>query len=515
MRALLTMVLAVWAGVVPAQDIPALVYHDITDARSGDPFAVTREAFAAQLEYLQAEGYTPVSLALLGRVQRGEAALPRKPVLITFDDGLVSYASFARPLLQRYGYPSVLSIVSGWVDGDDVPPEYRGKLLDWGGLRKLVRANDVELVSHTHDLHHGILANPQGNKESASITRRYDGATRQYETEDAFRARIHADLVRARSRFETELKQPPAGIAWPFGLYDEVLVEEATKLGMTWQLTLDRMPTRIEILPRIHRQTFYRYQNLRQFADMVSLRALRREQIRFVEIEYAQLEPEDPRRFEQNLSALLRRLQLLRVSGVVLRPFSADGGGAHFPNTVMPVSSDTLNRILNQLRSRLHLDHLYLRIPQGAMDRAPRQLAEELGRLNRFSGIVVADAQTPSMQAFILSLRYHEPGLRVAVSQGNAVKTNGEFLFREIPAGWEPDVVEREVSKWLKVDDKAWFLARRGDGADGQLRDALVALRRAGALHFGYGPDDFGNERPRAIDIVSALLAHTVVSHVD
>jgi len=509
------MVLAGWVGMVPAQDIPALVYHDITDTRSGDPFAVTRDAFAAQLEYLHSEGYTPVGLALLGRVQRGEAALPKKPVLITFDDALASYANLARPLLQRYGYPSVLSIVSGWTDGKDVPLEYRGKLLDWDGLRTLARARDVELVSHTHDLHHGILANPQGNKESASITRRYDRATGRYETEDAFRARIRVDLVQARSRFETELKKPPAGIAWPFGLYDEVLVEEATKLGMIWQLTLDRTPTRIETLPRIHRQTFYRYQNLRQFADMVSLHALRREQVRFVEIEYARLDPGDPERFEQNLSALLRRLQLLRVRGVLLRPFSADGRRAHFPTTVMPVSSDTLNRVLNQLRSRLHLDHLYLRIPQNATDRASGQLAEDLGRLNRFSGIVVADARTPSMEAFIRRLRYHEPGLRVAVTQGHTAETKEKFLFREIPADGKPDVVEREVGKWLKVDDKAWFLVRRGAGTDGQLRDTLVALRRAGAVHFGYGPDDFLSERPRAIDIVSALLAHTVVSHVD
>jgi len=119
------------------------------------------------------------------------------------------------------------------------------------------------------------------------------------------------------------------------------------------------------------------------------------------------------------------------------------------------------------------------------------------------------------MEAFIRRLRYHEPGLRVAVTQGHTAETKEKFLFREIPADGKPDVVEREVGKWLKVDDKAWFLVRRGAGTDGQLRDTLVALRRAGAVHFGYGPDDFLSERPRAIDIVSALLAHTVVSHVD
>jgi peptidoglycan/xylan/chitin deacetylase (PgdA/CDA1 family) len=515
MRAPLLVLLAGWFGIVSAQDIPALVYHDIAETGTSDPFAVSREAFAEQLEYLRAEGYTPVSLSLLGKLQRGEAALPEKPVLITFDDGLASYATIARPLLERYGFPSVLSVVSGWADGQRVPPEYRGKLLDWDALRSLARTSGVELVSHTHDLHHGVPSNPQGNQAPASITRRFDAGSGRYESEEAFRARIRADLELARARFVAELKQPPTGVAWPFGLYDEVLVEEATRLGMKWQLTLDRAPTRAETLPRIHRLTFHRLRNLRQFADMVSLRALRREQVRFVEIDYDLLSPQDPARFEQRLSQLLRRLELLRVGGVVLRPFSADGKQAYFPTSTMPFAADTLNRVLHQLRSRLHLDHLYLRIPVEATTSAPAILAEDLGRLNRFSGVIVSDAREPSTGVFVRRLRYHQPTLRVGVLNGTVVTADAQFVLREITATSETDTVEREARKWLSRDSKAWFLVQRDAATEDQLRDALVALRRAGAAHFGYSPDDFVAARPRATDIVSTLLAHTVVRHVD
>lgn len=514
-RALLLVLLLSGPPAALAKDIPALVYHDITETRSNDAFAVSRAAFAEQLEYLRTEGYTPVSLALLDKVQRGEARLPEKPVLITFDDGLVSYATQARPLLERYGYPSVLSVVTGWLDGARVPADYRGRLLDWSALRALARANGVELVSHTHDLHHGLPSNPQGNEAPASITRRYDTGSGRYETEVAFRARIRSDLERTKARFVAELKQAPAGIAWPFGLYDEVLLEEATRLGMTWQLTLDRTPTRLETLPRIHRLTFHRYRNLREFADMVSLRELRREQIRFVEVEYDLLSPQDPTRFEQRLSQLLRRLELLRVGGVLIRPFSADGKRAYFPTSAMPLAGDTLNRVLHQLRSRLHLDHLYLRIPGEVLGKSSGQLADDLGRLNRFTGIVISGGDKASIEAFAGRLRYHQPALRVGMWDENLQIGGSAFLVREISGTQSPEVIEREVQKIIRRDSAAWFLVRRDGVGEAQLRDALVALRRAGAPHYGYGPDDFLAGRPRAGDIVSTLLAHTVVNHAD
>ena len=513
-RALL---LVLFLSVPPAlaKDIPALVYHDITPTPSGDPFAVSRAAFAEQLEYLRTEGYSPISFSLLEKVQRGEARLPEKPVLITFDDGLASYATQARPLLERYGYPSVLSVVTGWLDGVRVPEAYRGRLLDWNALRALARSSGVELVSHTHDLHHGLPSNPQGNEAPASITRRYDSRNGGYETEAAFRMRIRADLERSRARFVAELKQEPAGIAWPFGLYDEVLVEEATRLGMSWQLTLDRAPTGLETLPRIHRLTFHRYRNLREFADMVSLRELRQEQIRFVEVEYDLLSSQDPVRFEQRLSQLLRRLELLRVGGVLIRPFSSDGKRAYFATGAMPVAGDTLNRVLHQLRSRLRLDHLYLRIPGDVLGKSSGQLAEDLGRLNRFAGIVITGGNKASTEAFVSRLRYYQPGLRVGMWDENRQFGRSAFLVREVSGAQSPEVIEREAQTTIRRDSAAWFLVRRDGVGEGQLRDALTALRRAGAPHFGYGPDDFLSGRPRAIDIVSTLLAHTVVNHVD
>ena len=93
-----------WGGLI------ALTYHDVSSDPAKAAFAVSRQAFAEQIEFLLAHGYRPVSLDFLSKVQRGQASLPEKAVLLTFDDAYQSYHDFVHPLLARYGIPSVLAV---------------------------------------------------------------------------------------------------------------------------------------------------------------------------------------------------------------------------------------------------------------------------------------------------------------------------------------------------------------------------------------------------------------------
>ena len=45
----------------------------------------------------------------------GSGTLPEKPVLITLDDGYADTAQFAFPILERYGFPAVMYVVTGLV----------------------------------------------------------------------------------------------------------------------------------------------------------------------------------------------------------------------------------------------------------------------------------------------------------------------------------------------------------------------------------------------------------------
>ena len=44
----------------------------------------------------------------------------------------------------------------------------------------------VAIASHSYDLHHGIAGNPQGNLQSAAVTRAYDAKGKTYEDDAAY-----------------------------------------------------------------------------------------------------------------------------------------------------------------------------------------------------------------------------------------------------------------------------------------------------------------------------------------
>ena len=158
-----------------------LSYHDIRDdvAAKGDPdaYAVSTQNFAAHLDWLSAHGYHPISLSQLVKASRGEAVLPSKPVLLTFDDGLRSVYSKVYPLLRAYDYPALVAVITDYVDmAPDRTIDYgyrpfgRDDFLTWEQLREMKDSGLIELASHTDNQHHGVQSNPQGNSTPAVIT---------------------------------------------------------------------------------------------------------------------------------------------------------------------------------------------------------------------------------------------------------------------------------------------------------------------------------------------------------
>lgn len=481
--------------------IPAIAYHDIVVAPNGDEYAVTVEDFRRQMKYLKREGYTPIRLADLNR---DRATLPEKPVLITFDDGLFSFWQYAYPILKEYGYPALLAIVTSWVDRRAVPEGYSGRLLTWEELRAVHATGNVEIISHSDDMHHGIRSNPQGNKGPAIIAREYRNGG--YETEEQFRLRIHSDLTRSVQRMRDELKLSPIAIAWPYGQYDAVTLEEAGRLGIVYHFTLDERLTGIDELPRINRSTFRRYRRLADFDAMLTFRRERTEQQRFVEISLDNLADPDIR--ERPLSRLLSRLELLQVNAVIVEPFRRDGR-AFFPNPSVPVVADITNRVIQQIRVRNRVDHIYARIPAGL----PISVYRELARLNRFDGVIMNDDVSPKELAELTTLfRYYNPAIKIGVVGPGE---SGEFRLIEIDAGLDGETIQSKARAALVAKQPSLFMLRRAVSLpDEKLTAAMRALRGAGVRHYGYDNDDVTHAIPDLQHVGPELLAHTITSDV-
>jgi peptidoglycan/xylan/chitin deacetylase (PgdA/CDA1 family) len=94
--------------------LTVLTYHRV-DRQSARPeldpalISAEPEEFERQVEWL-ARCATPISLAELLDVKRDGMPLPRRAVLVTFDDGYRDFARHAWPVLRRHGVPVTLFV---------------------------------------------------------------------------------------------------------------------------------------------------------------------------------------------------------------------------------------------------------------------------------------------------------------------------------------------------------------------------------------------------------------------
>jgi peptidoglycan/xylan/chitin deacetylase (PgdA/CDA1 family) len=116
--------------------LPVLCYHRVCDP-SAEPRAhrglcVPPAAFAEQLDALAAR-YEVVTLADVLDARRHEHRLPRRALLITFDDAYDDFASTAWPMLRERSLPAALFVPTGFPDTDQV--------FWWDRLAELIAAD--------------------------------------------------------------------------------------------------------------------------------------------------------------------------------------------------------------------------------------------------------------------------------------------------------------------------------------------------------------------------------------
>ncbi len=365
MRQSILVILAIlWLSPAGADDsvLHAVAYHDVRDrvARDfdSDQYAVSAENLVSHFSWLRANGYTPVSVDDILAARRGERDLPNKAVLLSFDDGLASVYTHVFPLLKVFGYPAVVSVVTGWIEADEVV-DYGGRalgrdgFLTWAQVREMQESGLVEIASHTHDLHHGIEGNPQGNLQPAAVTRLFrDGG---YEGEDAYRARISADFESSAAAIREHTGRAPRLMTWPYGAHNATVEELAARHGMTLTLTLEDQPNH-PARPALARDLIVANPGVRDFSALF-VRPPAPEVVRAAQIDLDYVFDDDPAQQERNLDRLLDRIKALEISHVFLQAFAdPDGDGAadalYFPNEHLPVRADLFNRVSWQLKTR-------------------------------------------------------------------------------------------------------------------------------------------------------------------
>jgi len=172
--------------------VPILEYHVVGDPppRSAVPGLYTSVAeFRAQLGWLAAHGYRPVTLDRVYRHWFNGGRLPTKPVALTFDDGYPQDVSVVLPLLRARHWVANLNLQVG-----NLVPER---------VRELIAAGwEVDAHTFTH----------------ADLTK-------------VTPSQLRREVAGSRRWIQNVFKLPVDFFCYPFGRYDDAVVAEVRRAG--------------------------------------------------------------------------------------------------------------------------------------------------------------------------------------------------------------------------------------------------------------------------------------------
>lgn len=210
------------AATVPRSEteFAVLMYHSIDTApveRSVSPLRLK-----SQIAWLRSHGATFVRMADLRDFLEGTRELPRRAVLMTFDDGEAAFFRLAFPILAAEGVPFALALPTRAVSRSG-----RAKTLSWTDVRSIVASGLAEIGSHGHT-HAWLTRLPS--------------------------AKLVGELSRSAALIEEHVGTRPDALFYPFGAGSDLIAESAGKLGYRLAFTawgrLGRSDTKPFFIPR-------------------------------------------------------------------------------------------------------------------------------------------------------------------------------------------------------------------------------------------------------------------------
>ncbi len=207
------------ATMLARPQVPILCYHQIRDWRAKDSqtskdYIIPTAAFREQMQMLADSGYHTILPDQLYDYLTTGASLPKKPVMITFDDGDLDQYETAVPILEKHGFKGAFFIMT-------VAIGRRGKqpYMDKAQIKDLSDRGHL-IGAHTWD-HHNV--------------KKYQGDDWKIQIEEP------------KAKLEAITGKPVKYFAYPFGLWNKQALPELQKRGYVAAFTLadkrdDTMP---------------------------------------------------------------------------------------------------------------------------------------------------------------------------------------------------------------------------------------------------------------------------------
>jgi peptidoglycan/xylan/chitin deacetylase (PgdA/CDA1 family) len=178
--------------------VPILMFHviaappaNVSDAELWTP----PETFKADMQALADSGYRAITMRQLFDAWDKGAAIPRQPVVVSFDDGYLSHAQTAAPILKEHGWPGVVNLTLENLGGDGLPIHL---------LKPMIATGGWEVDSHT-------VTHPDLTTLSPD--------------------ELQSELVDSKAQIKAKLGQPAAFFCYPAGKFNDTVVAAVKAAG--------------------------------------------------------------------------------------------------------------------------------------------------------------------------------------------------------------------------------------------------------------------------------------------
>lgn len=134
------LITGLWLYLFVHHTTPILMYHSLDAGRVSNYAAVTPRTFFTQMEFIKKNGYRVIALEEYCRLLKDKQSVPRKSVVITFDDGYKDNL-MALQILKEFDFPATIFIIADRVGTDN---HLTQENIDW-----FLKNTKVTIGSHT------------------------------------------------------------------------------------------------------------------------------------------------------------------------------------------------------------------------------------------------------------------------------------------------------------------------------------------------------------------------------
>ena len=197
----------------PDHQVLILDYHRFNTFRA-DSMTVRLSVFLFQIRYMKEHGYHFIPLARYVAYREGKTPPPPpRSVIVTMDDGHESVYTKALPIVEKYRVPVTLFIYPSAISNASYA-------MTWRQLQALKATGLFDIQSHTY-------WHPNFKVEKRRLT------------PSQYNKFVNIQLRRSRQVLDRKLGINVSMLAWPFGIYDKNLEQDASEAGFKAAFALD------------------------------------------------------------------------------------------------------------------------------------------------------------------------------------------------------------------------------------------------------------------------------------